>query len=100
MIIVSGTIEVGEESREAAINAIKMVMEKTALEAGCIVYRFYQDIENAGLFRVYEEWESLAHLEDHFKMPHLADFREALSGLTILGRDIKMYEVGDEGRSL
>lgn len=100
MIIVSGTIEVGAQSIAPAIDAAKFVMAETARENGCIVYRFYQDIETPGLFRVYEEWESLEHLEAHFKAPHLAKFREMLSGLEILGRDIKMYDVTGEGRSV
>ncbi len=99
MIVVSGIVEVGAASVEAAVGAAAEMARATREEPGCLSYAFYQDVESPGRFRVFEEWESEAALEDHFKTAHMATFREALGGLEILGRDIKLYVVG-ESRSL
>ena len=96
MIVVSGTIEVDPQDAEAAVEHVLEVMRATALEEGCITYRFYRDLENQSLFRVYEEWESEGHLQAHFKTDHLATFRERIAGLRILQRSIKMMEVTNE----
>ena len=69
MIVVTGTIELDAGNADSAVEHAIEVMRETALEDGCIYYRFYRDLENPALFRVYEEWESDAHLAAHLKTP-------------------------------
>lgn len=95
MIVVSGTVEIAAEDIGAATDAMRVMMAETAKEDGCIVYRFYPDIELEGHFRVYEEWESEAALKAHFNVPHMAAFREALGKIKVLSRDIKMFPAGE-----
>ena len=99
MIVVSGIVEIGAASVEAAVSAAAEMARATREEVGCISYAFYQDVESSGRFRVFEEWESEEALQAHFKAPHMATFQQALSRLEILGRDIKLYVVG-ESRAL
>lgn len=93
MIVVTGTIELAPEHSETLIAPVIEVMRLTALEKGCIVYRFYRDLENAALFRIYEEWESEADLEAHLKSPHIAEFGKALQSVRVVGQSIKVLEI-------
>ncbi len=45
MIVVSGVIEIAQADIEAAKAATITMMHETAKEAGCLVYRFAQDLE-------------------------------------------------------
>ncbi len=93
MIIVSGEIELQAANAAGMMDAAKTMMAETRREDGCLSYTFYQSLENPGVFRVFEEWESLAHLQAHFEAPHMAVWRAALGEMGISRRDIKRYEV-------
>ena len=99
MVVVSGIVEVGASSVEAAITAAAEMAQATRNETGCISYAFYQDIEAPTRFRVFEEWESEEALQAHFQTAHMATFQGSLGRLEILARDIKLYGVS-ESRSL
>lgn len=96
MLIVTGVIEIAEVDAEAARKAAIEMMAASQQETGCLAYEFSQILGSATRFRVYEEWESQAALEAHFQMPHMARFQEALSNLTITGREL--YTIRDGRR--
>ena len=92
MIIVAGTIRIDPDKTEAFLPHAKSMLTATREEAGCRVYSYAFDVEEAGLVRIYEEWDSRAHLEAHFKVPHMADWRAALAEIGAHSRAIKAYE--------
>lgn len=96
MIVVTGTTELHPDDADKAVGYALEVMRETSREKGCIVYRFYRDLENPGLFRVYEEWETEDDLKAHLATPHLAAFRERLGALRIVARAVKLLEVSGE----
>ena len=93
MIIVSGEIELENEAESLLGAAARKMMDETRKEEGCRSYTFYQSLENPKVFRVFEEWESLGHLQAHFEAPHMVAWREALADIGIARRDISRYEV-------
>ncbi len=97
MIVVSGTIFIQPKKVAAAIEAAKVMMEKTAEEVGCISYRFYADIEAPDVFRVFEEWENDEALQAHFETPHMAEFRSKLGGFLAAPPAIRRYVVSEFG---
>jgi quinol monooxygenase YgiN len=99
MIIVAGTIRIPEDKIEALLPTARATLAATRKEAGCIVYSYAFDLEDRGLVRIYEEWESRAHLEAHFKQPHMIPWREKLAEIGASGRDIKSYEA-EAGKQL
>ena len=92
MIIVAGTIRIDPDKSETFLPHAQKMMAATRQEAGCRVYSYAFDVEDAGLVRIYEEWVSRGHLEAHFKVPHMADWRAALAAIGAHSRAIKAYE--------
>lgn len=93
MIVVSGEIEINPSDTAKIMDAATTMMAETRREAGCHSYAFYQSLEKPGLYRVFEEWESLEHLQAHFETAHMATWRKALSDISVYRREIKRYEV-------
>ena len=96
MSVVTGTIELAAENADTAVGHAIEVMRETATEKGCIVYRFYRDLENPALFRVYEEWESETDLHAYLKSPHVAEFGRKLQEIKVLSWAIKVLEISGE----
>lgn len=98
MIVVSGVIRVAASSQGAAREAALEVAQATRREDGCISYAFYADLEQEGAFRVFEEWKDDAALAAHFKTPHMARFREKLSKLEFISREVHRYVVTESSQ--
>ena len=94
MIIVTARMELDPADVETAKAAAIVMMDETAKEDGCIFYRFHADLEHPGRFLAYEEWESVDALRAHMAAPHMATWRGVLGGLTVLSREIKIFEAG------
>jgi quinol monooxygenase YgiN len=99
MIIVAGTVRIPEDKIEALLPTARATLAATRKEDGCIVYSYAFDVEDRGLMRIFERWESRAHLDAHLKQPHMAPWRAKLAEIGASGRDVKVYEAG-EGQSL
>ncbi len=98
MIVVSGTFEVAASDIEEAIAAAQEMAEASRLEAGCVSYEFFRDLEpvgETGRFRVFEEWLSDEALKEHFATPHMERFLGRIGGLDIRSRAIKRYRVAE-----
>jgi len=93
MIVITGEIEMHPEDAWPAASAALKMMEAAANEEGCLFYKFYSDLLNPRVFRVYEEWRDEETLAAHFKTPHMADFQAKLKQLRITDRKIKKFVV-------
>ncbi|HET7408805.1 MAG TPA: putative quinol monooxygenase [Paracoccaceae bacterium] len=94
MIVVTGEFRFAEDSEDAVRAAMIDMMNETAKEAGCLHYRFYRDVERQEVYRVYEEWESDAHLADHAASAHMQVFRARLKEIGVVSRRVKKVEAG------
>jgi quinol monooxygenase YgiN len=92
MIIVAGTLRVPEDRMDELMPVARATVDATREEEGCIVYSFAVDVEDGGLVRIYEEWESRAHLAAHGKQPHMAPWRAKLVEIGATDRNLKIYE--------
>jgi quinol monooxygenase YgiN len=92
MIIVAGTIRVPADKLDDLMPVARETLAATRKEAGCILYSFALDLEDRGLIRIYEEWETRAHLDAHGKQPHMAPWRAKLAEVGVSERSIKAYE--------
>jgi quinol monooxygenase YgiN len=96
-VVIAGTINLDPARREQAIAAARELMQATRKEPGCIAYVFSGDFEDPGCFRLFEEWESQAALELHFKAPHMAKFQAQVPQLGIRGMKVERYETTSKG---
>ncbi len=98
MIVVTGEIEMHPEDAWPAASAALKMMEATVKEDGCLAYKFYSDLLNTRIFRVYEEWRDEEALAAHFKTPHMAAFQEKLKQLRVTDRKMKKFfvETGED----
>jgi quinol monooxygenase YgiN len=92
MIIVAGSVRVPADKLEALRPHAEAIINATRREAGCVVYSFAEDLLDRGLIRIFEIWESRAHLDRHLRQPHMVPWRKALAELGGSGRDIKRYQ--------
>lgn len=93
MIVVAGEIILAPESAEAARAAAIEMGRATRTEAGCVTYRFYEDLEEKGHFHVFEIWETGEALKAHFETAHMKTFRATLATLKFISRDVTCYQI-------
>jgi len=98
MIVISGTVEVQPDKRQQVIELARMMMAETAKEEGNISYRFYTDIENDNVFRVFEQWKSPEALDAHFTTDHMAELNRKLPDLIAAPPELTRYEIADSAR--
>jgi quinol monooxygenase YgiN len=97
MIVIAGHVALDPAKREQAEAAARAMMSETRKEQGCISYTFSADLEQAGRFRIFEEWESDEALRAHFASPHMARFQQAVGGLGVREMKVQRYEVSKVG---
>ena len=97
MLIVAGTVTIDPAAKKEAEAAAIEIMRDTRKEAGNISYTFSNDLEDPAVFHIYEQWESQAALEAHFKMPHMATFQKRLGELGVVDVSVKKYEISSVG---
>ncbi len=97
MIVIAGQIRIDAAHWDKAVEAVKVMMAETHKEPGCHAYEFSADLNQEGVFRLFEEWESEAALAAHFKAPHMAAFQKVIGEVGVKGMDLKRYEVSSAG---
>jgi len=97
MIVIAGHVLIDPKQREKAEAAAREMMRETREEKGCISYAFSSDLEEAGRFLIFEEWESDEALRAHFASAHMARFQQAVGGLGVREMKVQRYEVASVG---
>jgi len=96
MIIIAGTARLDVNHREAAIDAMTEMMTETQKEEGCVSYIFSADMHDDAVFYIFEEWESMEHLQAHFVAPHMAEFQAKIAELGERTMEIVKYEATEK----
>ena len=94
MIVVSGRFRLPPERVAEARAAMAKVIAASLAEPGCRNYSYAEDVTEPGLFRVYEEWDSLAALQAHFATAHMKEWQSVRETLGFHDREVVAYEVG------
>jgi quinol monooxygenase YgiN len=92
MIIVAGTLRVPEDQIESFMPTARQTLAASRAETGCIVYSYAFDVEDKGLIRIFECWDSHEDLARHQSQPHMKPWREKLTELGASDRDLYVYE--------
>ena len=96
MLIINAEIRVAADSVAQVRDAIGLMETESRKEPGCQCYAFSVDISDPTMVRITERWDSMADLQAHFGMPHMAAFGAALGQIDIQSMDVKCYEVAAE----
>ncbi len=93
MIILSGTVDVDPEQRDAALAAGCPHMQATRAQQGCLDYSWSADLLTPGRIYVYERWETQAALEAHFMGPRYLALRDTIAAHGLRGADVLKYRM-------
>lgn len=63
MIQASVCILAGPEQRDGILQALRLQLDPTRVEPGCLSCRLLEDVETAGAFTLLEEWATPTDLE-------------------------------------
>jgi len=66
-------------------------------EFGCISYEFYIGLSDPNTLLLFQEWESVEALQDHFDTPHMEEFMKVLPDVLDGEVATRRYEVRNPG---
>jgi quinol monooxygenase YgiN len=95
-VTVIATIEVRPGSEEEFLQAVPDVVAATRDEEACLNYDLHQSTTNPGLFVFYENWTSLAGLDQHSKSAHIQAFRARIGHLLARPTEIVLWKMVTE----
>lgn len=78
MIIVHGTIPLKPDCRERALDLARQMAQASTSELGCISYDFYLGLLDENVLMLFQEWDSMEALRDHFQTEHMEVFMREL----------------------
>ncbi len=78
MIIVHGTIPIRPDCRDKALELARTMADATRAEFGCISYDFYVGLSDPNTLMLFQEWETMDALMDHFQTEHMEEFLQEL----------------------
>ena len=93
IIIISSTVDVDPDQREAALAAGKHLIEGALTEPGCLDYDWCPDPLIPGRIRVFERWADEASLASHFTTRWYLEMRDTIGAHGIRGADVLKYRV-------
>ena len=97
MIIVMGQYRLPADKMKELRPHLAKVIDGSRGELGCITYTLAETVNEPGLIRVAEKWNSWDDLENHFKQPHMAEWRKTAGEAGgVSDRDVAAYEVTSE----
>jgi quinol monooxygenase YgiN len=71
---------------------MKLIEKTTQNDEGCIKYELFQDINNANIFTIIEEWENKSMLEKHMKSKHFLEIVPLFGNFTEKQGEINVYK--------
>ena len=92
-ITVVAKVVAQKESIETVKAELFKMIGPTRQEPGCIEYRLHQDNDDPAVFLFYENWESLACLEQHMNSAHFQSYVAAVGDLLAEKVVHKMTEI-------
>ena len=93
MLVVNAAIESTVDDIAALTEAIATMEAASRAKDGCQDYTFSVELNNPGVIRITEKWNSVDDLKAHFAEPHMATFQAAMAEHAPASLDVKFYEV-------
>lgn len=97
LIIVHGLIPIKPESIDDAMDAARRMACATQTERGCISYDFYVGLTDPHTLLLFQEWENLEALQNHFETEHMEEFLAVLPSFAAGQIITRRFEVQSQG---
>jgi quinol monooxygenase YgiN len=81
MIVSHGKFVIRADQMDRARGIIREMVEHTIKEPGCISYDYYVSLHSPNTMMLFQEWESVEAVNDHFATSHMAEFLKVLPDL-------------------
>lgn len=95
MLVVLVRIQTSPATIDAVRDAIKAMETASRAEDGCIDYTFSVELNDPGVLRVTERWESVEALMAHFKAPHMAEFQATMAANPVEDMQVRFFEASE-----
>ena len=99
MIQINGTIRMGADFNDEAVEALVIMVRTSREEDGCIDYTFARDLADPDTLILFERWRDEGALQAHMKSSHMAEFQKVMAANPPVSRNLRMY-VTDDGQPL
>lgn len=93
MILITGTVEIPEESREAFITAVTRHVTLSRTEPGCISHGFFEDVMAPGTFTFVERWRDMDAVREHFAKDYSRESVAVMRALATKSTGVEIHEV-------
>ena len=92
MLIVTGKAEITQGYIEQALELANQHVTHSRTEPGCISHSVYTDSKQTNLLFFYEQWESMATLQQHFASATSKTFVHQLSTLCVSEPMLEIFD--------
>lgn len=93
MILITGTVVIPEQNREAFITAVTRHVTLSRQEPGCISHGFFEDVMALGIFTFVERWRDMDAVKVHFAMDYSREIVGVLRSLSDSSTGVEIHEV-------
>lgn len=95
-VAVFGTLRFPPEKVAEVLPHLRMLVETTYQNDGCIAYDVAEDPLDPGLIRFSELWPDRESLDKHLKAPHIKPWRAAAKSCGLMERVFNSYDIHSE----
>lgn len=98
MVIITGSIDFPDVDRDELLAALVDLTALSRQDAGCVDYRWSEDVARPMRFHFFECWETDQHLADHRAQPFEDEFLARFVSRAA-GARAHLYTVSDRRRA-
>ena len=91
-ITVLAYIEIKPGTEEAFKAELGKLIAATRAESACVTYDFHQSVKQPTQFVAYENWASMAGLDQHAKSEHIQTFRQSCAEMFVKPAEITIWK--------
>jgi len=99
MIIVQGIFPLKSDCRQEALELMNTMSEASRAEHGCISYEFYIGLSDPNRLLLFQEWETVDALQNHYQTDHMEAFLKELPDVLDGEVATRRYEVRTQDES-
>ncbi|MDZ4761296.1 MAG: putative quinol monooxygenase [Alphaproteobacteria bacterium] len=93
MILITGTVTVAPENREAMLTLGRTQVMNSRSEEGNVSYGFHEDVLQPGTFIFVEKWRDQAAIQTHFAKTYSGEFVRQVRAIALNAPTIELHAI-------